>query len=58
MVTSDEVKKYSLVRSGCGDEHDILDGKPLGGVRISFGFLSTFEEAYSLVQYFKKHFVQ
>ncbi|ELP94449.1 molybdenum cofactor sulfurase, putative [Entamoeba invadens IP1] len=55
-VTSDEVKKFSLERSGCGDDHDIMDGKPLGGVRISFGFLSTFEEGYSLVQFFKKNF--
>ena len=57
-ITSDEVRKFSLGRDSCGDDRDIVDGKPLGGVRISFGFLSTFEEAYSLVEFVKKNFVQ
>ncbi|EKE39067.1 hypothetical protein ENUP19_0061G0112 [Entamoeba nuttalli] len=55
-ITSDEVKKFSLLRNGCGDEHDIMEGKPLGGVRVSLGYLSTFEEAYALIEFFKQNF--
>ncbi|KAF8412741.1 hypothetical protein HHK36_000710 [Tetracentron sinense] len=29
----------------CWDDYDILNGKPTGAVRISFGYMSTFEDA-------------
>ncbi|KAK1398175.1 hypothetical protein POM88_008038 [Heracleum sosnowskyi] len=29
----------------CWDDHDILNGKPTGAVRVSFGYMSTFEDA-------------
>ncbi|KAL7722865.1 Molybdenum cofactor sulfurase [Entamoeba marina] len=56
-VTSEEVTKFSLERESCGDEHDIMEGKPLGGVRLSLGILSTFEEVYSFVQFMKSNYV-
>ncbi|BAF20240.2 Os06g0670000, partial [Oryza sativa Japonica Group] len=29
----------------CWDDNDIINGKPTGAVRISFGYMSTFEDA-------------
>lgn len=29
----------------CWDDNDILRGKPTGAVRISFGYMSTYEDA-------------
>ncbi|KAL6998952.1 Molybdenum cofactor sulfurase [Sarracenia purpurea var. burkii] len=29
----------------CWDDHDIIHGKPTGAVRVSFGYMSTFEDA-------------
>jgi len=29
-----EIAKY---RSSCGDEYDIIDGKPTGAIRVSLG---------------------
>ncbi|KAL7716013.1 Molybdenum cofactor sulfurase [Entamoeba marina] len=56
-VTSEEVAKFSQEKTACGDENDIIEGKPLGGVRISLGIMSTFEEAYAFVHFFKSNFV-
>ncbi|GJR66145.1 molybdenum cofactor sulfurase isoform X1 [Tanacetum coccineum] len=32
----------------CWDDYDILNGKPTGAVRVSFGYMSTFEDAWDL----------
>ncbi|WVZ03488.1 hypothetical protein V8G54_024294 [Vigna mungo] len=29
----------------CWDDHDIINGKPVGAVRVSFGYMSTYEDA-------------
>ncbi|XLU18960.1 hypothetical protein S245_055026, partial [Arachis hypogaea] len=29
----------------CWDDHDVINGKPTGAVRVSFGYMSTYEEA-------------
>lgn len=29
----------------CWDDYDIVSGKPTGAVRVSFGYMSTFEDA-------------
>lgn len=35
-----------LIQAGhvCWDDHDILHGKPTGAIRVSFGYMSTFED--------------
>eukprot|EP01107_Rhizomastix_libera_P009045 TRINITY_DN2481_c0_g1_i1.p1 TRINITY_DN2481_c0_g1~~TRINITY_DN2481_c0_g1_i1.p1 ORF type:complete len:579 (+),score=100.46 TRINITY_DN2481_c0_g1_i1:32-1738(+) len=52
-LTSEEVMRFALEKSSCGDEHDIIEGKALGAVRVSFGYLSTFEDATVVVDFFK-----
>nr|GEU92318.1 molybdenum cofactor sulfurase isoform X1 [Tanacetum cinerariifolium] len=32
----------------CWDDYDILKGKPTGAVRVSFGYMSTFEDAWCM----------
>ncbi|XP_057765284.1 molybdenum cofactor sulfurase [Salvia miltiorrhiza] len=41
----------------CWDDHDILNGKPTGAVRVSFGYMSTFEDAMKLLKFIKSSFV-
>lgn len=33
----------------CWDDKDILHGKPTGAVRVSFGYMSTYEDAKVLL---------
>ncbi|CAL4060995.1 unnamed protein product, partial [Meganyctiphanes norvegica] len=34
----------------CGDAHDLVNGKPTGSVRVSFGYMSTYEDADHLIK--------
>ncbi|XP_042407238.1 molybdenum cofactor sulfurase-like isoform X2 [Zingiber officinale] len=41
----------------CWDDNDILHGKPTGAVRISFGYMSTYEDAEIFLRFLDKAFV-
>ncbi|CAN4103814.1 unnamed protein product [Withania somnifera] len=41
----------------CWDDHDILHGKPTGAVRVSFAYMSTFEDATEFVNFVENNFV-
>ncbi|XP_015082926.1 molybdenum cofactor sulfurase [Solanum pennellii] len=41
----------------CWDDRDILHGKPTGAVRVSFGYMSTFEDAMKFVNFVETNFV-
>ncbi|KAA8527170.1 hypothetical protein F0562_008601 [Nyssa sinensis] len=41
----------------CWDDHDILHGKPTGAVRVSFGYMSTFEDAMKFLDFIVSSFV-
>ncbi|CAK9157769.1 unnamed protein product [Ilex paraguariensis] len=41
----------------CWDDNDILHGKPTGAVRVSFGYMSTFEEARKFLNFIERSFV-
>ncbi|KAK2972001.1 hypothetical protein RJ640_005021 [Escallonia rubra] len=41
----------------CWDDRDILNGKPTGAVRISFGYMSTFEDARKFMGFIVRSFV-
>ncbi|XP_058080205.1 molybdenum cofactor sulfurase isoform X3 [Magnolia sinica] len=41
----------------CWDDNDILHGKPTGAVRISFGYMSTFEDAKKFISFVVRSFV-
>ncbi|XP_015882118.3 molybdenum cofactor sulfurase isoform X1 [Ziziphus jujuba] len=42
----------------CWDDHDILNGKPTGAVRVSFGYMSTYEDAKSFIDFVRRSFVE
>lgn len=41
----------------CWDDKDLLRGKPTGAVRISFGYMSTFEDAEKFLRFLENSFV-
>ncbi|XP_020269187.1 molybdenum cofactor sulfurase isoform X2 [Asparagus officinalis] len=41
----------------CWDDNDILNGKPTGAVRVSFGYMSTFEDAEKFLKFVVSSFV-
>nr|CAD1834558.1 unnamed protein product [Ananas comosus var. bracteatus] len=41
----------------CWDDNDILNGKPTGAVRISFGYMSTYEDAEKFLNFLESSFV-
>ena len=41
----------------CGDAMDIVDGHPTGSVRISFGYMSTLEDARKFVEFITNTFL-
>ena len=40
----------------CGDDIDLIDGKPTGSVRISFGYMSTMTDAEIFVSFIEQNF--
>uniref|UniRef100_A0A0D9WT43 Molybdenum cofactor sulfurase n=1 Tax=Leersia perrieri TaxID=77586 RepID=A0A0D9WT43_9ORYZ len=41
----------------CWDDNDIINGKPTGSVRISFGYMSTYEDAEKFLKFLQSSFV-
>lgn len=41
----------------CWDDHDILHGKPTGAIRVSFGYMSTFEDTMMFLKFIESSFV-
>ena len=41
----------------CGDQMDIINGRPTGSVRVSFGYMSTFEDAWMFLNFVKECFL-
>lgn len=48
-ISNKEMK--AMYKSGhkCGDEIDLIDGKPTGAVRVSFGYHNTFDDVDKLI---------
>ncbi|RLM54917.1 molybdenum cofactor sulfurase [Panicum miliaceum] len=41
----------------CWDDNDIINGRPTGAVRISFGYMSTYEDAEEFLKFLQSSFV-
>ncbi|CAJ0941357.1 unnamed protein product [Ranitomeya imitator] len=57
-LSSDEVKRNLKAGHICGDEMDVIDGQPTGSVRISFGFMSTFDDAKTFLKFIVDTFIK
>lgn len=42
----------------CGDSIDLVDGQPTGSVRVSFGYMSTFEDCQKFLNFVAECFVE
>ncbi|XP_048367698.1 molybdenum cofactor sulfurase isoform X2 [Sphaerodactylus townsendi] len=50
-ISNDDIKKNLQAGHVCGDDIDVIDGRPTGSVRISFGYMSTFEDAQTFLKF-------
>lgn len=57
-VTNKEMKFMHKAGHKCGDEMDIVNGRPTGAVRVSFGFHNTFNDVDTLVSMITRCFVR
>ena len=51
---------FFLFKAGhvCGDSIDLVDGQPTGSVRVSFGYMSTFEDCQKFLNFVVECFVE
>lgn len=51
---------YFSIKAGhvCGDNIDLVDGRPTGSVRVSFGYMSTFEDCQRFLNFVAECFVE
>ena len=57
-LSPDEVKAHYAAGHVCWDGNDVMDGKPTGVVRLSFGWTSQVEDVAAIVSFFASTFVQ
>ncbi|XP_019341286.1 molybdenum cofactor sulfurase isoform X2 [Alligator mississippiensis] len=50
-ISNEDIKRNLQAGHMCGDDIDIIDGRPTGSVRISFGYMSTFEDAQNFLKF-------
>nr|ANM86859.1 molybdenum cofactor sulfurase [Stygiella incarcerata] len=56
-ISNSEVAEYYATKETCSDDQDVVNGKPLGSVRASLGYMSRFEDVFKLVQFLKDNYV-
>ena len=49
------IKTLSLEKDSCSDELDMIDGKAVGGVRVSLGYLTTFNDIMAYDDFVKSY---
>ncbi|XP_012512073.1 PREDICTED: molybdenum cofactor sulfurase isoform X2 [Propithecus coquereli] len=50
-ISNEMVRKHLEAGHVCGDDIDLVDGQPTGSVRISFGYMSTLEDAQAFLRF-------
>eukprot|EP00960_Hanusia_phi_P005610 163024-Hanusia_phi.AAC.1 len=55
--TSEDVELFLKEGKVCGDRKCIIGGKATGAVRVSFGYMSTFEDARRILDFVERNFV-
>ncbi|KAI6054480.1 molybdenum cofactor sulfurase [Marmota monax] len=50
-ISNEKVKKHLQAGHVCGDDVDLIDGQPTGSVRVSFGYMSTLEDAQAFLRF-------
>ncbi|NWW89163.1 MOCOS sulfurase, partial [Rhynochetos jubatus] len=50
-ISNEDIQKNLQAGHVCGDNIDLVDGHPTGSVRISFGYMSSFEDAQNFLKF-------
>lgn len=58
MVSNKEMKDMYKAGHKCGDEVDLINGKPTGAVRVSFGYFNTYHDVDKLILMICRCFVK
>ncbi|XP_024153562.1 molybdenum cofactor sulfurase [Oryzias melastigma] len=57
-ITNQQMKRNLQAGHVCGDNVDLVDGQPTGSVRVSFGYMSTFEDCQKFLSFVAECFVE
>ncbi|XP_068003863.1 molybdenum cofactor sulfurase [Melanerpes formicivorus] len=50
-ISNEDIQRNLQAGHVCGDDIDLVDGHPTGSVRISFGYMSSFEDAQTFLNF-------
>ncbi|NXI47277.1 MOCOS sulfurase, partial [Galbula dea] len=50
-ISKEDIQRNLQAGHVCGDDIDLVDGQPTGSVRISFGYMSSFEDAQTFLKF-------
>lgn len=55
-----KISPFCLFQAGhvCGDDRDLINGRPTGSVRISFGYMSTLQDAQHCLRFIVENFLE
>ncbi|KAF7510942.1 hypothetical protein GJ744_005772 [Endocarpon pusillum] len=57
-LSASELKANFAAGQKCGDDNDVLNGKPTGIIRVSFGAMSNLADADKLIDFIEEFFVR
>ncbi|XP_049927020.1 molybdenum cofactor sulfurase isoform X1 [Epinephelus moara] len=57
-ITNQQMRRNLQAGHVCGDTIDLVDGQPTGSVRVSFGYMSTFEDCQKFLNFVAECFVE
>ncbi|XP_047528813.1 molybdenum cofactor sulfurase isoform X2 [Vanessa atalanta] len=58
IISNKEMKAMHKAGHKCGDEIDLIDGKPTGAIRVSFGYYNTYDDVDKLILMISKCFLR
>eukprot|EP00462_Mataza_sp_D1_P021002 CAMPEP_0175126612 /NCGR_PEP_ID=MMETSP0087-20121206/3950_1 /TAXON_ID=136419 /ORGANISM="Unknown Unknown, Strain D1" /LENGTH=740 /DNA_ID=CAMNT_0016408543 /DNA_START=37 /DNA_END=2259 /DNA_ORIENTATION=- len=56
-LTAEDIQANLAAGHSCGDDKDIVNGRPTGAVRASFGYMSSFEDASTFLRFIRQQFM-
>jgi len=56
-LSSQDLLAHHAAGHVCWDDQDIMDGRPTGAVRASFGYMSSYEDVAVLLSFLERYFV-
>ncbi|TMS04621.1 Molybdenum cofactor sulfurase [Larimichthys crocea] len=57
-ITNQQMRRNLQAGHVCGDNIDLVDGQPTGSVRVSFGYMSTFEDCQKFLNFVAECFIE